>query len=146
MDNSENVIAFDIQAKLNSIIERTYHCVVDQKKKKKLSHNTRKNYSQASWEGLDTYKYSDYPESGISPQQHVPPAGLPAAGPPAAAAGPPAAAAAHPAGGVAGGLALTSVLVGPKGCNLGTVVQLYWNSGYDKLKPRIWRSPGWTNL
>ena len=33
------------------------------------------------------------------------------------------------AGGVAGGLALTSVLVGPKGCNLGTVVQLYWNSG-----------------
>ncbi len=51
-------------AVLNSIIERTYHCVVDQKKKKKLSHNTRKNYSQASWEGLDTYKYSDYPESG----------------------------------------------------------------------------------
>ncbi len=34
MDNSENVTAFDIQAKLNSIIERTYHCVVDQKKKK----------------------------------------------------------------------------------------------------------------
>ena len=33
------------------------------------------------------------------------------------------------AGGAAGGLALTSVLVGPKGCNLGTVVQLYWNSG-----------------
>ncbi len=30
--------------------------------------------------------------------------------------------------GVAGVLALTSVLVGPKGCNLGTVVQLYWNS------------------
>ncbi len=29
----------------------------------------------------------------------------------------------------AGGLTLTSVLVGPKGCNLGTVVQLYWNSG-----------------
>ncbi len=25
----------------------------------------------------------------------------------------------------AGGLALTSVFVGPKGCNLGTVVQLY---------------------
>ncbi len=33
------------------------------------------------------------------------------------------------AGGAAGGFALTSVLVGPKGCNLGTVVQLYWNSG-----------------
>ena len=33
------------------------------------------------------------------------------------------------AGGAAGGLALTSVLVGPKGCNLGTVVQLYWNCG-----------------
>ncbi len=31
--------------------------------------------------------------------------------------------------GVVGGLVLTSVLVGPKGCNLGTVVQLYWNSG-----------------
>ena len=32
------------------------------------------------------------------------------------------------AGGAAGGLALTSMFVGPKGCNLGTVVQLYWNS------------------
>ena len=31
--------------------------------------------------------------------------------------------------GAAGGLTLTSVLVGPKGCNLGTVVQLYWHSG-----------------
>ena len=29
----------------------------------------------------------------------------------------------------AGGLTLTSVWVGPKGCNLGTVVQLYWHSG-----------------
>ncbi len=29
------------------------------------------------------------------------------------------------AGGVAGGLALISVFVGPKGCNFGTVVQLY---------------------
>ena len=29
------------------------------------------------------------------------------------------------AGEAAGGLALTSVFVGPKGCNLGTVVQLY---------------------
>ncbi len=33
------------------------------------------------------------------------------------------------AGGAAGGLTLTGVWVGPKGCNLGTVVQLYWNSG-----------------
>ena len=32
-------------------------------------------------------------------------------------------------GASAGGLTLTSVLVGPKGCNLGTVVQLYWNCG-----------------
>ena len=32
-------------------------------------------------------------------------------------------------GGVAGGLALTGVCVGPKGCSLGTVVQLYWRSG-----------------
>ena len=31
--------------------------------------------------------------------------------------------------GVVGGWALTNVLVGPKGCSLGTVVQLYWNSG-----------------
>ena len=37
--------------------------------------------------------------------------------------------------GFAGGLALTSVLVGPKGCNLGTVVQLYWNSGYVSSSP-----------
>ena len=35
----------------------------------------------------------------------------------------------------AGGLTLTSVLVGPKGCNLGTVVQLYWNSGYVSSSP-----------
>ncbi len=28
-----------------------------------------------------------------------------------------------------GGAALTSVFAGPKGCSLGTVVQLYWNSG-----------------
>ncbi len=39
------------------------------------------------------------------------------------------------AGGVVGGLALTSVLVGPKGCNLGTFVQLYWNSGYVSSSP-----------
>ena len=39
------------------------------------------------------------------------------------------------AGGAAGGLAPTSVLVGPKGCNLGTVVQLYWNSGYVSSSP-----------
>ena len=39
------------------------------------------------------------------------------------------------AGGAAGGLTLTSVLVGPKGCNLGTVVQLYWNSGYVSSSP-----------
>ncbi len=40
-DNSENVTAFDSYAKLNNIIERTYHCVVDKKKKKKLSHSSR---------------------------------------------------------------------------------------------------------
>ena len=34
------------------------------------------------------------------------------------------------AGGAAGGAALINVWVGPKGCSLGTVVQLYWNSGY----------------
>ena len=35
----------------------------------------------------------------------------------------------------AGGLILTGVLVGPKGCNLGTVVQLYWNCGYVSSSP-----------
>ena len=35
----------------------------------------------------------------------------------------------------AGGLTLTGVLVGPKGCSLGTVVQLYWNSGYVSSSP-----------
>ncbi len=39
------------------------------------------------------------------------------------------------AGGTAGGVVLTSVLVGPKGCNLGTVVQLYWNSGTVSSSP-----------
>ena len=39
------------------------------------------------------------------------------------------------AGGAAGGLALTSVCVGSKGCNLGTVVQLYWNSGTVSSSP-----------
>ena len=39
------------------------------------------------------------------------------------------------AGEVAGGLVLTSVFVGPKGCNLGTVVQLYWNSGTVSSSP-----------
>ncbi len=39
------------------------------------------------------------------------------------------------AGEVAGGLALTRVFVGPKGCNLGTVVQLYWNSGTVSSSP-----------
>jgi hypothetical protein len=39
------------------------------------------------------------------------------------------------AGEAAGGLALTNVFVGPKGCNLGTVVQLYWNSGTVSSSP-----------
>ncbi len=39
------------------------------------------------------------------------------------------------AGGAAGGAALTSVLVGPKGCSLGTVVQLYCNSGTVSSSP-----------
>jgi hypothetical protein len=63
-------------------------------------------------EDWDTYKYSDYPESGISPDQHAPPAAAgqqaaapAAAAPPAApAAGLPAAAAAIPA--AAGGVPL----------------------------------------
>ena len=39
------------------------------------------------------------------------------------------------AGEAAGGAALTSVFAGPKGCNLGTVVQLYWNSGTVSSSP-----------
>ena len=38
-------------------------------------------------------------------------------------------------GGAAGGAALTRVCVGPKGCSLGTVVQLYWNSGTVSSSP-----------
>ncbi len=39
------------------------------------------------------------------------------------------------AGEAAGGAVLTSVFVGPKGCSLGTVVQLYWNSGTVSSSP-----------
>ena len=39
------------------------------------------------------------------------------------------------AGGAAGGGALEGVLVGPNGCSLGTVVQLYWNSGTVSSSP-----------
>ena len=39
------------------------------------------------------------------------------------------------AGGAVGGAVLTSVFAGPKGCNLGTVVQLYWNSGTVSSSP-----------
>ncbi len=39
------------------------------------------------------------------------------------------------AGGAAVGAALEGVLVGPKGCSLGTVVQLYWNSGTVSSSP-----------
>ena len=38
-------------------------------------------------------------------------------------------------GEAAGGAVLTSVFVGPKGCSLGTVVQLYWNSGTVSSSP-----------
>ncbi len=41
-------------------------------------------------------------------------------------------------GGTAGGAVLAGVigtLVGSKGCNLGTVVQLYWNSGTVSSSP-----------
>jgi hypothetical protein len=38
--------------------------------------------------------------------------------------------------GVAGvGAVLANVFVGPKGCSLGTVVQLYWNSGTVSSSP-----------
>ena len=39
------------------------------------------------------------------------------------------------AGGAAGGAVLVNVFVGPKGCSLGTVVQLYWNSGTVSSSP-----------
>ena len=35
----------------------------------------------------------------------------------------------------AGGAALEGALVGPSGCSLGTVVQLYWNSGTVSSSP-----------
>ncbi len=37
--------------------------------------------------------------------------------------------------GAAGGAVLANVFVGPKGCSLGTVVQLYWNSGTVTSSP-----------
>ncbi len=37
--------------------------------------------------------------------------------------------------GAAGGAVLANVFVGPKGCSLGTVVQLYWNSGMVSSSP-----------
>ena len=37
--------------------------------------------------------------------------------------------------GAAGGAVLVNVFVGPKGCSLGTVVQLYWNSGTVSSSP-----------
>ncbi len=39
------------------------------------------------------------------------------------------------AGGAAGEAALEGALVGPSGCSLGTVVQLYWNSGTVSSSP-----------
>jgi hypothetical protein len=39
------------------------------------------------------------------------------------------------AGGASGGATLTNLLVGSKGCSLGTVVQLYWNSGTVSSSP-----------
>ena len=39
------------------------------------------------------------------------------------------------AGGAAGGAMLEGTLVGPKGCSLETVVQLYWNSGTVSSSP-----------
>ncbi len=37
--------------------------------------------------------------------------------------------------GAAGVAVLVNVFVGPKGCSLGTVVQLYWNSGTVSSSP-----------
>jgi hypothetical protein len=81
MDNRENVATLNAFAKLNNIIQKTYQCVTDKKKKKKLLGKSSKGQPQAKQQDLHTYKYSDYPESGISPEQHAPPA---AAGQPAA--------------------------------------------------------------
>ena len=38
-------------------------------------------------------------------------------------------------GAAGGGAVLVNVFVGPKGCSLGTVVQLYWNSGTVSSSP-----------
>ncbi len=37
--------------------------------------------------------------------------------------------------GAVGAAGLEGMLVGPKGCSLGTVVQLYWNSGTVSSSP-----------
>jgi hypothetical protein len=108
MDNSDNIVSLNAYAKLTNIIRQTYQCVTDKKKKKKSLHNRKLGQLEEDW---DTYKYSDYPESGISPDQHAPPAAAgqqaaapaaaqpaaPAAGLPAAIAAAPVAAAAVPA-------------------------------------------------
>ena len=38
-------------------------------------------------------------------------------------------------GAAGGGAVLVNVFAGPKGCSLGTVVQLYWNSGTVSSSP-----------
>jgi hypothetical protein len=55
MDNSGNIVTLEEYDKLNNIIKRTYQCVTNKQKKKKLLHNTKMGQLE---EGLDTYKYS----------------------------------------------------------------------------------------
>ncbi len=90
MDNSDKDATVHALNKLNNIITKTYRCVIDKKKKKKLLHNTKMGQLE---EALDTYKYSDYPETGITPLWHAPPA---AGGPQAAVPAPAAVAAPAP--------------------------------------------------
>ncbi len=100
MDNSDKTLTLSAHAKLKNIIQKTYQCVTDKKKKKKLIPNKKLGQPQ---EVLDPYKYSDYPETGISFAQHAPPAAAgqqpaaPAVPAPAAAPAAPAAAPAPPA-------------------------------------------------
>jgi hypothetical protein len=97
MDNSDKTQTLSAYAKLNNIIQKTYQCVTNEKKKKKLIPNKKLGQPQ---ELLDPYKYSDYPETGITFVQHAPPAAAgqhpaapvvpaPAAAPAAPAAAPP---------------------------------------------------------
>jgi hypothetical protein len=75
----------DTRAKLSDILIRTYHCVIDKKPKsqtkqmsaRKVGLGLKQGRPSATRPGLDPYKYSIWPESGISgPSQNDPAPGV----------------------------------------------------------------------